>query len=259
MKVTALMSAILPKSDPIADASAAVDTLTVRRDRLAERQAGAAERLALADAARLDALTSGDPTPAELAKLDKGCADAANAHAGLVAAVDALSAQLAAATNARDALQDAAARALVAADAERRALALDAAAEALATAARAFGDARTAMVRAIVDHGARVDNVLAQGGSTPAAMLAKPITLAAIRLAAPGVLPGEDGFGVALDADPVLVMRRGQSGRLRDLGDEVARRQGVACRAPEAERARHHAARPAQPHRRQVRCGPCDA
>ena len=76
------------------------------------------------------------------------------------------------------------------------------------------------MIQAIAVHGVRSDNVLSTSG-VPPALLVKPVVQAAVRLAAPDVLPMIDGFGVPLDNDPALMVRRGQSGRLRDHADDV--------------------------------------
>ena len=209
------------KADPIVDASASVDTLAVRHARLAERLAAAVERVEAAQAARLAALVDGDPTPAEIGKLDRACLDAAGARAGLDDAVRAVTAQLEEATRTRDELTGRAAIARIAAEAERRASALDAAAEALAGAAKAFNDARAAMVTAVATHGVRVDHPLSTDGSVPASLVARPIVQAALRMAAPSMYEAVSGLGAFYDSDPMMVTRRGQSGLLRDHAEDL--------------------------------------
>ncbi|RYC29180.1 hypothetical protein D3273_25280 [Lichenibacterium minor] len=213
------------KADPIADAQAQVDKFTAQRDRLAERLAEADGRVGAAQRARHEALTGGDPTAAETAKFDKACADATEARGGVDEAARAVAQQLEEATRHCDVLRDATLRAGVADAEELRASALDAAAEALADAARAFDGARVALVAAVAQHGVRIENPLSTDGSTSAALLVRPVVQAALRLGAPGMFPTADGLGVALDTDPVLSLRRGQSGRLRDHAEDV--RAGV--------------------------------
>lgn len=232
------------KVDPIAEAQAAVDRLEAQRAKLAGRAAELSGRLDEARAARRAALISGELDDAAQAAVDKAFADAAEAHGFVEEEIRAVSGQIDEAAARRDGLRDAAARAEVAADCERRAAALDAAAEALATAAEVFGEARAAMAAAIGEHGARVDNPLSTDGSTSAAMLGRPVVLAAVRLAAPGVLPAADGLGEAHSDDPLLAMRRAQSGKIRDHADDV--RDG---RLPPVEMPRPGSAAPSLPPR----------
>ena len=220
----------LRKPDPIAAAQAEIDKLTAQRARLADRLAGAVAAVEAAVRHRHEALTDADPTAAEMAKLNRAAADAAEARSGIEEASRTVQMQLDEAATRLAGLRDAATRARLAADAETRAKALDAAGEALAAAAQAFGAAREDMVRAIAEHGIRVDNLLTSDGSTPAAVLATPVIRAALRMAAPSLHPAADGLGKPYDSDPLMVVRRAQSGRLRDFADDV-----VANRVPAAE------------------------
>ncbi len=215
------MGILSRKGDPVAEAQADVDKLDAQRGKLVTRLSDLSSRLELARAARRDALVAGDLDDVAMAAVDKAFADATEARAFVEEEITTVTAKLDEVQRHLDGLQDAARRAEIAADAERRAAALDDAAEALAGAAEAFRDARTAMAQAIGEHGIRVENVLMAGGSAPAALLAKPIVMAAIRLAAPGVLPVADGFGDPHVDDPLIAMRRAQSGRLRDHADDI--------------------------------------
>ncbi len=218
------------KTDPLVEAHAAVDRLENQRRPLADRLSTADARVEAAQRARHESLVNDDPDADTTAKLDRACFDAIEARGGVEAALRDVAVQLGEAVQARDALQDAAARRRIAAAAEARATALDGAAESLAAAARAFDDARAAVVLAIAEHGVRMDNPMCAGGSVPASLLAQSIVMAAVRLAAPGVLPATDGFGAHHEADPLAVMRRAQAGRLRDHADDI--REG---RAPAAD------------------------
>ena len=202
-------------SDPIAAAQAEIDRLTAQRARLADRLAGAVAAVEAAVRVRHEALTDADPTAAEMAKLNRAAADAAEARSGIEEASRTVQMQLDEATTRLAVLRDTAERQRIAEVEERRAAALDAAADGLAAAAVAFSKARVALVTAVGEHGIRTDHVLAADGM-PAASIARPAILAAIRAAAPGVLPAADGLGTVLDTDCALVVRRGISGALRD-------------------------------------------
>ncbi len=215
------MGILSRKGDPVAEAQADVDKLGAQRGKLVTRLSDLSSRLEQARAARRDALVAGDLDDATMAAVDKVFTDATEARTFVEEEITAVTAKLDEAQRHLDGLQEGVRRAEIAADAERRAVALDEAAEALAGAAEAFRDARTAMAQAIGEHGIRIENVLMAGGSAPAALLAKPIVMAAVRLAAPGVLPVANGFGDPHVDDPLIAMRRAQSGRLRDHADDI--------------------------------------
>ena len=222
------MGLLSRKSDPLADAQAEVDRLGTQRSRLADRLAGAVTAVEAAQTARRAALVDGDPDAKAMATLDRRCADAAEARSGVEAALTVVTAGFEDATARLAALQDASTRARIAAEAETRAKAIDAAGEALAAAAKAFGGAREAMVRAIGEHGAATPDPVS-GHNLPAALTARPIITAAIRAAAPGILPTSDTLGAPIEADPALAARR-LAGRLRDHGEDV-----LAGRVPAVE------------------------
>ena len=214
------MGLLSRKSDPIAAAQAEIDKLTAQRARLADRLAGAVVAVEAAVRVRHEALTDADPTAAEMAKLNRAAADAAEARSGIDEASRTVQAQLDEATIRLVGLRDTAERQRIAEVEERRAIALDAAADALAAAAIAFAKARAGLVAAVGEHGIHADHVLATDG-IPAASIARPCILAAIRAAAPGVLPAADGLGTVLDTDCALVVRRGISGTLRDHVEDL--------------------------------------
>ncbi len=222
------MGLLSRKSDPLADAQTEVDRLNTQRSRLADRLAGAVAAVEAAQTARRAALVDGDPDAKAMATLDRRCADAAEARSGVEAALTVVTAGLEDAAARLAALKDAAARARVAAGAETRAKALDTAGEVLAAAAKAFGAAREAMVRAIGEHGAATLDPVS-GHNLPAALAARPVITAAIRAAAPGILPTSDSLGAPIENDPALAARR-LAGRLRDHGEDV-----LAGRVPAVE------------------------
>ena len=222
------MGLLSRKSDPLADAQAAVDRLDAQRAKLSDRLAGAVAAVEASQTARRQALVEGDPDTKAMAALDLACSRATEARSGVETALHVVADGLAEAVNRRDTLQDAATRARIAAAAETRAKALDAAGEALAAAAQAFGASREAMIRAIAEHGAATPDLIS-GHNLPAALAARPIIAAAVRAAAPGVLPASDSLGAPIEADPALAARR-LAGRLRDHAEDV-----LAGRAPAIE------------------------
>ena len=218
-------------TDPIAAAQAEIDRLTAQRARLADRLAGAVAAVEAAVRVRHEALTDADPTASEMAKLNRAAADAAEARSGIEEASRTVQMQLDEATTRLAGLRDTAERQRIAEVQERRAVALDAAADALAAAAVAFSRARVALVTAVGEHGIRADTVLTASG-LPAGLIARPAILAAIRAAAPNVLPAADGLGVAHDVDCALVVRRGISGALRDHAEDVVSGKVPAIELP---------------------------
>ena len=222
------MGLLSRKTDPLDAAAAEVARLEAQRARLSDRLAGAVAAVEAAQTARRAALVDGDPDARAMATLDRRCADAAEARSGVEAALKVVIAGLDDATTRRDALQDAATRARIAGEAEARAKALDAAGEALAAAALAFGAAREGMIRAIGEHAAATPDPIS-GHNLPAALAARPIVTAAIRAAAPEILPASDSLGAPIEADPALAARR-LAGRLRDHAEDV-----LAGRVPAAE------------------------
>ena len=208
-----------------------MERLEVQRRKLADRLAGVDAAAVAAQDARRRALVEGDPEPAEAARLDRACAVAIEARAGVEGAARSVATQLEDAIRARDALVDGEARKVVITDCEQRAAAIDAAAEALAGAADAFARAATAMGQTITEHGlARPDGLSPHYSGV---VLARPIIAAALRRANPdaAVLPPVYGLSgpatvVPADpdhfaADPIVTARRVQSGLLRDIADDV--------------------------------------
>ncbi len=225
------------KADPLVEAQAAVDRLDAQLRPLADRMTVADARVETAQRARREALVNGDPDPTTMAALDKACVDAIEARGGIEDAMRVVVQQLEEATRTRDGLQDAAARGQLAEAAERRASTLDDAAEALASAARAFSDARAAMIAAVAQHGVRVVNHAAVGGASPPWMLCQPMAEAGLRLASTGMQTlaqsvGAPSASAALDADPVVAMRRAQSGLLRDFAEDVLTNRVPAVEMP---------------------------
>ena len=218
--------------DPIAAEQAEIDRLTAQRARLADRLSGAVATVEAGVRVRHDALTDADPTAAEMAKLNRAAADAAEARSGIEDASRKVQAQLNEAIARLAVLRDAAERQRIAEDEGRRARDLDTAADRLAAAAVAFAKARVALVTAIAENGVRADNVLSASG-VPAGLMARPAILAAVRAAAPGVLPAADGLGVSLDVDCALVVRRGISGTLRDHIEDLLSGKVPAVELPQ--------------------------
>lgn len=211
------------RPNPVAAALVEVQRLEGQRQKLAERLAEAVARTGAATAARRRALLDSDPAPADMAKLDRACADAIDAQSGVEEAARHVATQLEDAQRAYAGLVDAAKRAEVTADCERRAAAIDAAAERLADAAQAFSDARREMIKTVAvcglaeTHVATIDDL-----PLSAEMSCTPIVAAAVRAAAPGVIPATDIFGASLLADVVIAARRAHSGRLLDHSESVA-------------------------------------
>ena len=209
------------KGDALADAQAEVDKLDGQRSKLTARLSDLSSRLDIARAARRDALVAGDLDDIAMATIDKAFAETTEAHAFVEEEIAIITTKRDEAHAHLTGLQDAARRTEIVADCDRRAVALDAAAEALAGAAEAFGEARTAMAKALSEHGVRISSTTGADGSAPVWQLAQPMVMAAVRLAAPGVLPLADGFGDPHVADPLIAMRRAQSGKLRDHADDI--------------------------------------
>ena len=210
------------RTNPVATALVEVQRLEGQREKLAERLAAAAGRTGAASAERRRALLDGNPAQADMAKLDRACADAIDAQSGIEEAARHVATQLEDAQRAYTSLVDAAKRSEVATDCETRATAIDTAAERLAEAARSFNEARMDLVKAVATHGvAQMPVASFDGSPLSAEMACAPIVAAAVRVAAPGVLPAADIFGGEHVADVMVATRRAQSGRLRDHVDLV--------------------------------------
>ncbi len=222
-------------NDPLGDSLASIDRLEAQLRKLDGRLAAAASYVDKVNADRRQELVEREPDAAEMGKLNKACADAAEARSGLEEAIRHVNAQLADAVATHAGHADATKRRTVIAECNRRAEAIDAAARRLVDAAQIFADARIELVDVIGKHGVfRPDPLSADGSGVKSAMIAQPIVMAAMRLAAPGgaaaafrfAAPGmtvvDDVAGPALDNDAMVVVRRNQSGRLRDHAEDIA-------------------------------------
>ena len=220
------------KTDPTVEALADVERHDAQIVKLAARRSDLSLRLDEVRAARRAALISGELDDAAQATVDKAHADAAETLGFVDEEIASITGKRDAAQRHLDGLRDAVRRAEIVADCELRASAIDDAAEKLARAAQGLGRACDDMIQAIADHGARVDDVLSTSGSTSAVLLGRSIIRAALHMAAPSLHSTGDGLGVPFDADPVMVARRGQSGRLLDHRDAVRENRVAAVDMP---------------------------